>query len=143
MLNIDFEGGIDKAGLVDVLHKLTELFKSFVSRPASRGIPFDGGTYLEYPAPAQINMDPETAVWFARVSTTEALLEYQDSSISVRQINYLRSWLLGGMLSLNDFSFESNGSGRDVASANAELDMIRGELYLVLSGQSKTNLPNG
>jgi hypothetical protein len=119
---------MDKAKLVHILHQLTELFRAFVS--PHRNVAWDGCVNLEYPPPNRESVKIETVVWFARLSTMEALLEYQDSPPTDKQIEYIRSWLLGGMMSLSDFSFCKSESGQDHAAVNEELGRLRHELFL-------------
>jgi hypothetical protein len=120
---------VDRVQLVQQLNQIERLLRRFAHSEADRKLPWDGRTYFAYPNPAPRQVDPDAVELLLRISIMATLLEYQDSPLTERQIEYLRSCLLGGMLSFSDFALSEKLSGRDARDANEELNRLRAELY--------------
>jgi hypothetical protein len=126
---------VDKSQLVARLRELTSVFRSMVEPQSTRPIPWDGSVRLKYPT-AVTKVSADAVVWLTRLSTMEALLDYQDSPLTQQQIDYLREWLAGGMLGLSDFAFDEKALGAPAAVANQEIYRLCHEIFLILIPQT-------
>ena len=65
--------------------------------------------------------DPYALAWHASLTTIAAMIQEQDSPLSVRQVEYLRRTLFGGMGSFNDFWIDEKQFGEPARRANTLL----------------------
>ena len=68
-----------------------------------------------------------------KLSTMAALIEAQESPLSVRQVAYLKSELFGWMGSLTDLWFDSKIPGDVACDVNERLDKETDTLFAILS----------
>src|ERR1017187_3707252 len=73
--------------------------------------------------------DLAALLWYEKITTISTLIGGQESSVSEKQSEYLKRLLFGGMMSLNDLSFNEEKLGTYAAGLNYRLSELRTQLF--------------
>lgn len=72
---------------------------------------------------------PYASTWSSSIMTISYLLEYQESSLTEKQLKYLDRQLFGGLGSLQDLTFSKKELGIEADDINVRLRKAIEELY--------------
>lgn len=84
---------------------------------------------IRYTKGSAASPDPFALAWSSTLGTIADLIEAQESPLSLRQIDYLRRVLFGGMGSLNDLFFDPKSLGSVATAINEGFSQRRSALF--------------
>ena len=116
-----------KEKFIKQLRDVAEVLKPLTHDVSSNTLVWNGSEYAK--SGEEKKPDPYALAWWVMLTTLAAFIEAQESPLSAKQIDFLRSHLFGGMGSLNDLSFASQSVGEIADSINNELDKERKILF--------------
>ena len=118
-----------KTELIQQIRRIAAEIQPYTSSHTIGQSVWNGEQYAPVVSPK--SMDPYALSWWATLITIAAMLEYQEDSLSGKQLEYLHRTLLGGMGSFNDFSLDEKLFGSEAGTTNRNLSRLRHELFLM------------
>jgi hypothetical protein len=91
---------------------------------------WDGRRFVTVTERKELNL--AALVWSQKIVAISTMLQFQDCPASVKQLEYLKKLLFGGMMSFSDLFFDENQLGPYACGLNERLDELREELALAL-----------
>jgi hypothetical protein len=123
---LHFVAAMNKIEFIKQLGATADELKPFTISATSGSLTWDGDSYVEGP---EKSADPHALAWWATLTTMAALLDAQESPLSVRQVAYIDRVLFGAMGSFNDFQLDSKTLGAVANTTNERLEIKRRALY--------------
>ena len=126
--------GMNKARFVNLLDQISrELVRYSVARLPGDEI-WDGERFVKVRQLGEADL--AALLWYQKITTISTLIGGQESSVSEKQSEYLNRLLFGGMMSLNDLSFDEEKLGTYAAGLNDRLGELRTQLFTAFHQQS-------
>ena len=117
---------MNTSDLISALRSLADELKPFTRevQPGSRL--WNGTAYVKA---EEQRADPYALSWCSILTTIADMIEIRETPVTVRQAEYVKRTLFGGMGSFNDFSLDTNVFGESGKRANTRLEANRTKLY--------------